>query len=88
MCYFAGVVPLLVGVAAIILFLLHAIQLRSLYAYLRKRTPHSSEYHNRPTHIFWRMVCMIIAILCTVRTYVLVLQYLRRVVYRNSRRKT
>ena len=31
-------------------------QLRSLKAFLRKPGPHSSSYHQRPTHIFWRLV--------------------------------
>ncbi len=56
MCYLSGILPLLVAAASLVLILLHGIQLRALYAFLRKRAPHSSDHHNRPTHIFWRMV--------------------------------
>lgn len=51
-----GFLPLFVALAAVALVVAHALQLRSLNAFLRKPGPHSSDYHHRPTHIFWRMV--------------------------------
>lgn len=56
-CIVVGVIPLIVALAAIVLITLHIVQLRSLKNYLRKPGPHSSkDFHNRPIHIFWRMV--------------------------------
>ncbi len=55
-CYMMGYMPIFVAVATLVLIVLHVIQLRSLKAFLRKPGPHSSSYHHRPTHIFWRMV--------------------------------
>ena len=55
-CNFIGFVPIFVAVATVVLIVLHIMQLRSLKAFLRKPGPHSSDYHHRPTHIFWRMV--------------------------------
>ena len=55
-CNFVGFIPIFVAVATVVLIVLHVIQLRSLKTFLRKPGPHSSNYHDRPTHIFWRMV--------------------------------
>ena len=55
-CNFVGFTPIFVAVATVVLIVLHVIQLRSLKTFLRKPGPHSSNYHDRPTHIFWRMV--------------------------------
>jgi hypothetical protein len=55
-CYFVGITPIIVAASTLALILLHFIQLRSLKAFLRKPGPHSSDYHHRPTHIFWRIV--------------------------------
>ena len=46
-----------IAVAAVILFVLHLMQLTNLKKYLRQPGPHSSkDYHSRPTRIFWPMV--------------------------------
>merc|ERR1711899_281274 len=55
-CNFVGYAPILVAVATVVLIILHVMQLRSLKSFLRQPGPHSSNYHHRPTHIFWRMV--------------------------------
>ena len=55
-CNVVGYAPILVAVATVVLIVLHIIQLRSLKSFLRRPGPHSSNYHHRPTHIFWRMV--------------------------------
>ena len=57
-CNIVGVIPIAVACCALVLIFLHIIQLRSLHAFLRKPGPHSSSYHNRPTHIFWRIVSL------------------------------
>ena len=53
-----GFLPILVAVCAVVLIVLHLLQLRSLSAFIVERGPrHHKQYHNeRPPHIFWRMV--------------------------------
>ena len=56
-CWVSGLGFIAVGVAAVILFVLHIMQLTSLKKYLRQPGPHSSkDYHSRPTKVFWPMV--------------------------------
>jgi len=57
-CFIVGLLPLFSALFIFILIVLHIWQLTSLKRYLRNPDiPHSSkDYHNRPTHIFWRMV--------------------------------
>ncbi len=55
-CNVVGFLPIFVALSAVVLIVLHCLQLRSLYAFLSKPGPHSSSHHNRPTQIFWRMV--------------------------------
>ena len=57
-CNLVGFLPILVAVCAIVLIILHLLQLRSLNSFIMERGPrHSKQYHTeRPPHIFWRMV--------------------------------
>eukprot|EP00093_Oithona_nana_P001728 01728.XXX_6355_9210_1 [CDS] Oithona nana genome sequencing. len=56
-CNFVGFAPIAVALATAVLIVLHMMQLRSLKSFLRQPGPHqSSNYHQRPTHIFWRLV--------------------------------
>ena len=57
-CNLVGFLPILVAVCAVVLIVLHLLQLRNLNSFIMERGPrHSKQYHNeRPPHIFWRMV--------------------------------
>ena len=56
-CNFVGFAPIAVALATAVLIVLHMMQLKSLKSFLRQPGPHqSSNYHQRPTHIFWRLV--------------------------------
>eukprot|EP00095_Tigriopus_kingsejongensis_P011144 maker-scaffold534_size144770-snap-gene-0.37 protein:Tk11144 transcript:maker-scaffold534_size144770-snap-gene-0.37-mRNA-1 annotation:"hypothetical protein CGI_10017331" len=55
-CHIVGFAPLFVAVSALLLIVLHIIQLRSLRVFLSKPGPWRSADYERPPHIYWRMV--------------------------------
>jgi len=56
-CWITGFGFIAVSIAALIMFVLHVMQLSALKKYLRQPGPHSSkDYHSRPTRVFWPMV--------------------------------
>ncbi|TRY81014.1 hypothetical protein TCAL_15529 [Tigriopus californicus] len=55
-CYLMGLAPIFVAVCALVMIVLHIMQLKSLRAFLSKPGPWRSADYERPPHIYWRMV--------------------------------
>lgn len=55
-CYIMGLTPIFVAVCALVMIVLHIMQLKSLKAFLSRPGPWRSADYERPPHIYWRMV--------------------------------
>ena len=51
-----GFIPIAVAIAALVLLVLHIIQLRNLKAFLSRPGPIKAYEFERTPHIYWRMV--------------------------------